>query len=60
MAAFLQSEGLSWFLTGCAVVGFPYAVLDTPQMPVMRLLGESPAYIELAHNYGNFRNYLYI
>ena len=39
---------LSWCLAGagCGVVSFTYAVLDTPQVPAMRLLGESPAYIE--------------
>ena len=39
-------SGLSWFLAGCGGLGFPYALLDTPRVPVMRLLGESPAYVQ--------------
>ena len=42
-------SGALWFFggAGCGILTFAYAVLDTPQVPMTRLLGKSPAYIAI-------------
>lgn len=40
-------NALNWFLggAGCGVITFAYAVVDTPQVPMTRLIGKSPEYV---------------